>query len=424
MVHEVGRDMSVPLSISRLIWLAVVGLGAIAWPATADGSITRAAFDGERVNEFFIDEGAVGASGDLAIGGGYIFWVSADGTSIARARQNGTRVDRDFVTGLSAIRGLAANDRYLYWGGNSIGRADLRGTNVEPAFMTPSGGADDVAATDAYLYWTSDEGIGRAGLNGEGEDPSFIETGVTAGPPPHPYYEGTYAPTSVTVNSKYAYFTYSTYHGGKATSDVGRANLDGRNVVGVLHGGGLRGTYYGPGLAAAEDRVFVGVFSGLDDTSVGAFSTRFATDSPTGPLPSSWPTTDPAFGVAVSDRHVYWTQRAAGGLNCTLDNSRRDQRQHGRDVRFKVWLAACEQVRVRASGRAKVGAMHYKLKPTAKTVAPSSSSFALRPTRVARRPVLAALKEGDRVVARIVLRITDTAGNSTSRAYLVRLERG
>jgi hypothetical protein len=413
--------MTEAIALKRLIWANVTALLALAAPASADVSIGRADTDGTELNRSFIDVAGTGAPGDVAVSDNHIYWVS--GTAIGRANLNGLGVDPAFITGLSSPAGLTANDQYLYWGGASIGRASLDGTAIEPNFMTPSGGASDVAASGQYLYWTSDVGIGRAGLDGTGADPKYIDYGVNAGPPPAPP-QGVHAPTALAVNSTQAFWVYSTYDSGNATSDIGRANLDGSGVERVLTGGGFRGAYYGP-LGADDNRVFFRVRSGLDDDEIGSFNANPASAC----CPPSWPTlddpngSDPSGGVAVADGHVYWAHIAEGGLHCSLDRTHRKQRQRGRKVRFEVWFETCEQVRVRASGRAKVAGMHYGLKPAAATVGPLDSSLALKPRRQARHEILAALKDGQSATAHIELRLTDTSGNSRAAGYDVRLTR-
>ena len=408
-------------SLKRLGWVALTALLTCAAPASGAVSIGRANTDGQGMNRAFIDNAATGTPGDIAVAGDHIYWVS--GNAIGRASLNGLDVDPAFIPGLNSPAGLTANDQYLYWGGASIGRADVDGRDVVPSFMTPSGGAEDVAASGQFLYWTSDVGIGRANLDGTDANPKFIDTGVNAGPPPAPV-EGTYPPIQLAVNSSRAFWVYGTYHQGSATSDIGRANLDGSGVERVLTGGGLHGTYYGP-LGADNVRVFFRTRSGLDDDEIRSFSADPATPC----CAPSWPTvadpngSDPFGGVAVADGHVYWAHVAEGGLNCSLDPTHSNQRQRGGKIRFRVWFEACEQVRVRASGRAKVAGVKHELRHTTATVAPADSSLVVKPKRKDRPEILAALKDGDTAHADIALRITDTSGNSSTMSYDVRLTR-
>ncbi len=370
------------------------------------------------MNRAFIDNAGTGAPGDIAVGGDHIYWVT--GNAIGRANLNGLGVDPAFITGLNSPAGLTANDQYLYWGGASIGRARLDGTDVEPNFMTPSGGADDVAASEQYLYWTSDVGIGRANLDGTGADPKSIDTGVTV---TSDSPEGVYPPTELAVNSTRAFWVYSTYHLGNATSDIGRANLDGSGVERVLTGGGLHGSYYGP-LGADGSRVFYRVRSGLTDDEIRSFGA----DAPP-PCSPSWTTTadpsvtDPFGGVAVDGGHVYWAHLAEGGLHCSLDATHRKQRQRGRKIQFEVWFEACEEVTHSRLGSSE--GRRRALRPQADHCDGRPDGILARrqadtkgpardPGRAQGRSV------GDRAIE---LRFTDTSGNSSATSYDVRLTR-
>ena len=421
------RRRAVRLRTSQLASAVVLGMLSMVLTtdrASADLSIGRANTDAKGLNSAFIDNAGTGTPGDVAVGGDHIYWVAGD--AIGRANLDGLGVNPDFITGLGSVGGLTADGQYLYWGGASIGRARLDGTAVEPNFMTPSGGVDDVAARPPHLYWTSDAGIGRANLDGTEADPTFIDTGVTvtsASP------EGVYPPTDLAVNNTRAFWVYSTYHLGDATSDIGRANLDGSGVERVMSSSPIfHGDSYGP-LGADGSRVFFRVRSGLADDEIRSFRANFASGAATGCCSPSWPTTadpdvnDPFGGVAVAGGHVYWAHVAEGGLHCSLDTARREQRQRGRKIQFEVRFEACEQVRVRASGRAKVAGAHYKLKRIEATVGPTDSSLALKPTRKDRHEILVALKDGQPATAHIKLRITDTSGDSNATSYDVRLTR-
>ena len=411
--------------LKRLVCVALPALLALATPASADVSIGRATTGGEQRNYAFIDDSGSGTPGDVAVAGNHVYWVGAD--AIGRAKLDGSSIDPGLISGLGAVGGLAADDQYVYWGGASIGRARLDGTGVEPNFMTPNGGADDIAVRGPFLYWTSDVGIGRANLNGTGADPDFIDYGVDAGPPPA-QSEGVYAPTQVAVNSTHAFWVYSTYHAGSASSDIGRANLDGTGIETVLRGGGVGGDFYGP-LGAGDDRVFFRVRSGLDEDQIRSFDADFVSGSGTGCCLPSWQTlsdpdgSDPFGGVAVADGHVFWAHAADGGLHCDLDSTKGKQRQRGGKVSFAVWFAACELITVRASGKVDVAGASYALKPATETRNPSDSSLSLKPTSKDRKPILAALKKGQTARAKIKLQITDTAGNAETVNYKAQLAR-
>jgi hypothetical protein len=419
------RRFRLPLTV-RLAGLLVLAMSCAALAGTevasaAGMSIGRADEAGKRVNTAFIDNASANVPGDVAVAANHIYWTTDDG--IGRAKLNGIGIEPDFITGLGSTGGLTANDQYLYWGGTTIGRARVDGSDVQPNFMAPSGGADDVAASEQYLYWTSERGIGRANLDGTGADSTFIDTGVTVVPGSP---QGVYPPTQLAVNSTRAFWVYSTYNLGTATSDIGRAKLDGSGVGVVLQGGGEHGSFFGP-LAADDENVFYRVNSGLNDHEIRSFDAR-SLGAPS-VCCSPWPTTaDPTLnddvgGVAVADGQVYWAHLAEFGLHCGVDEEQRKQNQHGRKVKFLVWFTPCEQVKVRASGRATIAGTDYKLKRTTTTLAPTESSLALSPVRKEQGPILAALKNGKSARADIKVQVTDTSGQSETFSYNVILAR-
>ena len=400
--------------LKRQLWIVAVALLAGAAPASGSTSIGRADMDGTGVNPAFIDPAGSASPSDIAVAGDSIYWIA--GGAIARADLEGSNIELGFITGLGPVSGLTANDQYLYWGGSSIGRAKLDGTELVPNLMTPSGGADDVAASGQYLYWTSDVGIGRANLDGTGADPKFIDYGVNAGLPPAPV-NGTYPPTQVAVNSVHAFWVYSTYDSGHATSDIGRANLDGSGFQRVASGNVFgRGDVYGP-LGADDSCLFVRVSSGLSEEEIRSFGANGS-----GCSAPSWPTNGVG-GLAVAGGHVYWAQVAEDKLFCRLDDTQRNQRLRGRKIRFEVWFEACERITVRASGRATVGGERYELKPVKIALGPTDPSLALRPTPHDRDPILDAIKDGRSARANIRLRIEDASGNSDTMSYVVRVTR-
>jgi len=65
-------------------------------------------------------------------------------------------------------------EAYVYWNSeNGIGRANLDGTGVKKGFIKLADVAD-IAVTDRHIYWTRLEGmIGRARIDGTGVDPDF-----------------------------------------------------------------------------------------------------------------------------------------------------------------------------------------------------------------------------------------------------------
>ena len=421
--------MSKPWVLSLLSFATLLAVGAWVTPASGDVSIGRADTEGERLNRVFLDDGGVsdiyGGLSDVAVGGDHIYWIrSIDGAAaIGRATLNASQVNPSFVTGLSSVRGLTANDQYLYWGGDSIGRARLDGTDVQPNLLTPSGGARDVAASDQYLYWSSEVGIGRASLDGMGADPGFIDTGAITGTIPYPP-QGSSRPSHLAINSAQAFWVDLSYETGER--QIRRASIDGSGEIQtVVSDGGYRGDYYGS-LAADDTCVFYGLSWGMVSNEIRSFDGSPAShcSAPSLATSADYRTSDPIWGVAVSGDHVYWTHTAADGVHCTLDQSRRNQSQHGKRIRFRIWFDECERVGIRASGRVKVGTVHYDLKRMSRTVPPTEPWLALRPTREDARELVTALKAGAEARANIELEIKDGSGFLMTRRYFVRLSRG
>jgi hypothetical protein len=147
---------------------------------------------------------------------------------------------------------VAADRRHVYWARyyccagkpQYIGRARLDGTHAQQQFVTlpPLGprqsGIDSVTVDRQHLYWTDGNVVGRAALDGSHVEAAFI----------------TFAPTdqtSQTVSDVRAsggklYFRVAQYGDGGVARSIGRADVDGTNVVPAF----IPGIPLGAGLAA------------------------------------------------------------------------------------------------------------------------------------------------------------------------------
>jgi hypothetical protein len=147
----------------------------------------------------------------------------------------------------------ATTSRHLYWTGAGIGRADVDGQNADPSFITGTFAPVGVAVDAAHIYWTdgSASTIGRADLDGQNADPNFI---TVPGDPSDPY--------GVAVDSGHIY--WANHSGFPNTSGfIGRADLDGQNVNSAF--------------------IIVGL----------------------GTVPT---------GVEVDSEHIYWTEEVSGSI--------------------------------------------------------------------------------------------------------------
>jgi hypothetical protein len=186
------------------------------------GGIGRADLDGQNVNQSFIT-GCANPSG-VAIDGSHIYWANVNSSTIGRADLDGQNVNQNFITGLYFPNSVAVDGSHVYWanslqGGRentTIGRADLDGQNVNQSFIT-SARPYGVVVDGSHIYWANqpywpnqpDDAIGRADLDGQNVNESFIT--------------GPSSPYGVAVDGSHVYWTNSNY-------TIGRADLDGQNV--------------------------------------------------------------------------------------------------------------------------------------------------------------------------------------------------
>jgi len=135
-----------------------------------------------------------------------------------RAKAGNAQETYNFM--LNQTCGLPTSTRRIYWtnlalGTNTIGRANLNGQNVNLSFIDNgrSSAPFGMAVDGRYIYWANNQShnISRADVNGQNVNDSFI-TGASY-------------PEWVAVDSRYIYWTNA------GTSTIGRADLDGQNVI-------------------------------------------------------------------------------------------------------------------------------------------------------------------------------------------------
>jgi hypothetical protein len=184
------------------------------WSRTEQGTIARARLDGTEQNLNLIS--GLGAGG-ISVLGNYIYWNT--GSAIAKSTLSGTSVDAAFISNVEGsifVGGnLLATDAYLYWnqGDTKIGRANIDGTGQNPDFITGIAGTDDIASDGTYVYWNEyqSNAIGRCKLDGTEVNHTFIDSAMNSG--------------GLTVTASHIYWT------NYGTGSIGRANIDGTSKV-------------------------------------------------------------------------------------------------------------------------------------------------------------------------------------------------
>lgn len=184
--------------------------------------------------------------------------------------------------GSSAASAVAAEPQ-LYWtsSNDSVGRVEVDGDDLDPDFVT---GADDPAGpsvTGSHLYWAErgTDSVARVALDGRSPELTLVtgasDLQATAVDPGHVYWN--------TDRPFYA---------------VGRAELDGSNATQSYYGGPADVT----SLAKLGDAVYFA----SDGDRIGWFS-------PSGGSSHLVPGIG-AETIAVTDRHLYWTDPSAGTI--------------------------------------------------------------------------------------------------------------
>jgi virginiamycin B lyase len=201
--------------------------------------------------------------------------------------------------------GVAHAGAHVYWvdqGLGSIGRANLDGNGVEPSFIGGAGNLSRaVAVDDQHLYWTdrvSPGTIGRASVDGTGARHDFI---TNAGDP--------YA---IAVAGGHIYWV------NPATGSIGRDNLNGT----ATNPDFIQGLGQPTGVAVDGNYIYWANSAGHSigkATLSGAIVDRNFIYDPTDP------TASPS-ALAVDGQHIYWVDEPAGTIGrANLDGTGVDE---------------------------------------------------------------------------------------------------
>ncbi|MEQ1921297.1 MAG: LamG-like jellyroll fold domain-containing protein [Pyrinomonadaceae bacterium] len=192
--------------------------GKLYWSSFATGGIGRMNLDGSGVEPNFLPGPLpIGMAVDTTNG-----WLYLADAAVKRVRLDGTGLETIVpglnIGGVAACSGIALdvpNNKLYYAFNTAIGRANLDGTGNNQNFIVHGGGApsDDVAIdrTNNKLYWTVSGGnkIGRANVDGTSLESAWLSVA---------------GPRSLIVDPQASKIFWSDGSG------VGRANLDGTGV--------------------------------------------------------------------------------------------------------------------------------------------------------------------------------------------------
>jgi sugar lactone lactonase YvrE len=216
---------------------------------------------------------------------------------------------------------------HIYWANTSagsIGRADLDGQNANQSFITTVSSSFGVAVDGSHVYWTDlTTKIGRADLDGQNANQNFI-TGANlpdgvAVDGSHVYWANLGAGTigradldGQNVNQSFitgaseprgvAVDSSHVYWANRLADTIGRADLDGQNVNQSF----ITGAIQPDGVAVDGSHVYWATFGsgtiGRADLDGQNVNQSFITGA-SGPR-----------GVAVDGSHVYWTNAFLGTI--------------------------------------------------------------------------------------------------------------
>jgi hypothetical protein len=359
---------------------------------TSSSHIGRAGLGGAGVDESFAP---IGGFGQVAVDGTHIYWSQSD--AIGRAKIDGTDLTPSFITGLTDPRGLAVDAGRIYWasgyGSGAIGRANIDGTGVQQSFI-PGLNPHDVAVDANHIYWTesflSGGFIGRALLNSGRVTRPFIN--VAPG-----------NPISVAVDASHIYWTLL------GPSGIGRANLTGSGV----------------------SQNFISVSAAHDPASLAVDPNHIywtqETSAPSAYVKSIARASIDGTGVDAKfiDLTDYPADVAVDGLVPVAGKVKANPNQVVEAVLVKLEVAATEQLTARASGVIEFNPT-YELKPkTVEIAAGKTKTLKLKPKKKAQAKKIAkALDQGKKVIAKLEVKLTGQAGNSTTKKLNIRLKRG
>lgn len=245
---------------------------------------------------------------------GCLAWSAQAGADIGRANLDGSGVNRSFIaTTPGSWAGVAVDDAHLYWsndyasGGHSIGRANLDGTGIDQNFipLASIGYKTGVAVNGAHVYWGDTEGdsyfgaIGRANLDGSMVEPEFITVHLQP-----------IEPAGVAVGGGHIYWgdTYVPGVRGYPGGFVWWANLDGSNAKHL-------NSVFPSGVAVRGGHVYWSRWGAIGRANLDGSETEHNLITTPGDLT----------GVAVGGGHIYWGHRLAGTIGrANLDGSEVD----------------------------------------------------------------------------------------------------
>ncbi len=376
----------------------------------ATGTIGRATLNGTGINPVFVAPKPGKAVFDVAVNDTHVYWTGQTvdvGKTIARAKLNGTGIENNLFGAFTfdpQPNDIAVDDSHVYWTydfapGNQggIGRANLDGTGVDPGFITTAGEVDHVAISNSQVYWSSTfrggigpnfRAIGRANLDGTGVNPTWIS------PMYLPY------PPELVVDDSHLYWLNG------VDGMVGRANLAGTGVnqsfiAGVSAAGQAQGLAADAGHLywLSPDPGMVGR-ANLDGTGVNQSFSKIA-------------------GAGQTSRDV-----AVDGLSPVVAGKvKANPNQVVKAILVKFKVSAEEQLTVKAGGVIKVNPK-YKLKPrTTEVAAGQTKTLKLKPKKkVQANKIASALDAGDKATAKLTVKLTGLAGNSTTDKLRVKLK--
>ena len=266
-------------------------------------AIVRAGLDGTGAETHFIPTDAE----QIAVDSGHIYWTDPENGSIGRAEINGTGATDGFITGLTDPEGIAVDSGHIYWTDpteRAIGRADLSdGLNVKTEFISTTGVPRGVAVSATNVYWANDNGftkssIGRADLNGNGANSSYIPLAPESDIPVH-----------IAVDSSHIYVTTHV-----ASDYVIRFNLDGSGEIYI-------GTETGTNTLADTAEIALDASHVYWQDRIGNAIYRANLDL-TGA--TKLLTTPAPIGIAVDASHLYWSAQPPRPTNPGKDLYRYD----------------------------------------------------------------------------------------------------
>ena len=231
-----GPLVTVPREDRREVSIEVYG-DYVYWVEHLVGIINRAPISGGPTEPFVQTNALVSG---LTVTGSGIYWTanttSWTGARIGHADLDGTNVNPDFLSVYPDELGtVTANESRIFWTGHDnnsagpivVGTADPDGTNVNKRLIEfpPKNGQSDVCpsgivASSSHLYWYDTcrgYGIGRAGVDGSGVNPTFLPPAATGD-----------GPCDLAVNSTDLYWMLCSpeqYPNGNGY--IGRSGLDG-----------------------------------------------------------------------------------------------------------------------------------------------------------------------------------------------------